>query len=618
MFVESFRVENYKSFLDSGDVRLQVGFNVICGRNNVGKSALIEPFNLQTWNNNVHLESAIPKGHEAESASAIFKMVTSGVELRDVILSAPLGQQFSVPRLAGAQAASPTEINSFFSAAIIIIFAKRIGGGSWIVENCIVQDQAVDQNVINIAINADKSMSSAGLGPFPGNMNNLVARLAARSWFSFKAERLAIGDQIIQQGETLAPDAQNLADVLHNFSLTKRTKFASYIVEVSNIIQNVEDVVIRTVIAPYIYPGQLQAQNHPFANISIRLRGASEDRDDLSFSLKESGTGVSQILSIVYVIISSTERKLIVIDEPNSFLNPGAVRNLMDLMERNPQHQYLITTHSAEIIATPSSSISLVTWKDGQSKVTMLSGDNASEIRNVLVEVGVKLSDVFGADEIVWVEGPTEAECFPLIMKVLGLTVSRGTKIIPVASATEIAKNTDKARLIVDIYEKLSSANAIIPPAVAISLDKENFSDEQINSLSKRLGGKVHFLSRRCIENYLISPEAISSVLGDIGFAPVDDTILNKVTAWLSNNAGKLIYKAPANWNGNLTDALYLTKVDGANLLTDLFAEITDSTYVYIKTKHSALILQWLLQHKQSEIVDLISYVKNIFANIRP
>jgi recombinational DNA repair ATPase RecF len=44
--IESFRVVNYKSFADSGELRLEPGFNVIIGRSNVGKTALAEAVSL--------------------------------------------------------------------------------------------------------------------------------------------------------------------------------------------------------------------------------------------------------------------------------------------------------------------------------------------------------------------------------------------------------------------------------------------------------------------------------------------------------------------------------------------------------------------------------------------
>jgi AAA ATPase domain len=45
--IESFRAVNYKSFADSGEIHLEPGFNVIVGRNNVGKTALAEAMSLR-------------------------------------------------------------------------------------------------------------------------------------------------------------------------------------------------------------------------------------------------------------------------------------------------------------------------------------------------------------------------------------------------------------------------------------------------------------------------------------------------------------------------------------------------------------------------------------------
>jgi predicted ATP-dependent endonuclease of OLD family len=45
--LSSLRITNYKSFADSGLVRLESGFNVVVGRNNVGMTALEEAISLR-------------------------------------------------------------------------------------------------------------------------------------------------------------------------------------------------------------------------------------------------------------------------------------------------------------------------------------------------------------------------------------------------------------------------------------------------------------------------------------------------------------------------------------------------------------------------------------------
>ena len=46
MHIVKARIENYKSFLDSGEIKLGRGFNVIVGRNDAGKSAFLEALSL--------------------------------------------------------------------------------------------------------------------------------------------------------------------------------------------------------------------------------------------------------------------------------------------------------------------------------------------------------------------------------------------------------------------------------------------------------------------------------------------------------------------------------------------------------------------------------------------
>jgi recombinational DNA repair ATPase RecF len=50
MYIKSFEVSNYKSFLASGEVALTAGFNVVVGQNNVGKTALVEALSLDFQN----------------------------------------------------------------------------------------------------------------------------------------------------------------------------------------------------------------------------------------------------------------------------------------------------------------------------------------------------------------------------------------------------------------------------------------------------------------------------------------------------------------------------------------------------------------------------------------
>src|SRR5207249_3441257 len=46
MHISSLRIKNYKSFLDSGELRFGTGMNIIIGPNNSGKTSLLEALAL--------------------------------------------------------------------------------------------------------------------------------------------------------------------------------------------------------------------------------------------------------------------------------------------------------------------------------------------------------------------------------------------------------------------------------------------------------------------------------------------------------------------------------------------------------------------------------------------
>jgi predicted ATPase len=65
------------------------------------------------------------------------------------------------------------------------------------------------------------------------------------------------------------------------------------------------------------------------------------ERLDLAVPLAKCGTGVGQLLAIFYVIVTADQPRVIIIDEPQSFLHPGAVRKLLEVLSEYPYHQFI-------------------------------------------------------------------------------------------------------------------------------------------------------------------------------------------------------------------------------------------------------------------------------------
>ena len=238
---------------------------------------------------------------------------------------------------------------------------------------------------------------------------------------------------------------------------------------------------------------------------------------------------------------------------------------------------------------------------------TLIEPQQTAQLRSLLKELGVSLSDVFGADYILWVEGATEEICFPLILEKFGDFNLQGIQILAVINTGDFEGK--RAHLIFDVYDKLSNCNSLIPPALGFIFDSENRSDKDKEGIQKR-HPNVKFLPRCNYENYLIHPQAIAAVLNQknseqelITDADVQD--------WITN-AQKQNQFLPKNTNvDNLPKEDWIKQIDGAKLLKSLFSDLSQKQVEYRKTEHSVAITNWLLQHEVSHLSDLNQFLKD-------
>jgi hypothetical protein len=356
-------------------------------------------------------------------------------------------------------------------------------------------------------------------------------------------------------------------------------------------------------------------------DISIVARGASNEifvwnldpessRLDLAVPLQESGTGIGQILAILYIVLTSTYGRPIVIDEPQSFLHPGAARKLIEVLKRYYNHQFIVATHSPTIIsaADPDEIIWLRSKDDVETDFEIINPRLASYAENVLDELGVRLSDVFGADSILWVEGPTEERCFPkILLKLTGLQLM-GINLLAVRRTSDFDKK-DIERVI-EIYASLSKSNSLIPPAVGFIFDRESKTPQQIKELKAKSGDLLELLPRRMYENYLLNATAIAAVLNSGTGEPLPNAISEaQVIEYLEKNRGAAkYYDSKYPFDGRT----WQTNVDAAKLFEDLFKELSDSREQFIKTTHSVRLTDWLLEYSSEDLKEIAELLTKV------
>jgi hypothetical protein len=426
--------------------------------------------------------------------------------------------------------------------------------------------------------------------------------------YRFDAERLQIGLGQIGNSKILKPNADNLPEVL-TILQSEPKSFRSYNQLVNSVLPNIKWV--STV---------------PVSNVNVEIRVSAIDpeldRADISFPLKECGTGVSQVLAMLYVIQTSYTPKTIIIDEPSSFLHPGAEKALIEVFKQYPQHQYIIGTHSPLVItvAEPSTITKLVLSEDGQeSTFEAVNRDENEEVQGVLEDLGLSLSDVFGADSILWVEGPTELKCFPLLLRHVGRPLYR-TQIAKIWQTSDLEeKNITALRRIVETYQHISSggSNSLAPKALGFFIDREDRSDDQISKMKQIEKGKIGSTNYRHYENYILHPRAIAEVLNTADPSGTTRVTVEQIHEFIETNKGEKKYAAQ-----KLTESKtrpHLATIDAANLLKNIFSHFSEKKVEYQKTIHSVELTKWLLvndpEHLKPLIEELLLFIEQCKAN---
>lgn len=593
MKISALRVVNYKGFLDSGFVELSNSWNVIVGQNNAGKTAFIEGFRLNRNSyNKPHRNIDFLRGYPYPPESKfVARMIFSRKWLQNCWLMQ--GGDFLIPVAANEQNLFP-DPRTFWDGddlQVELTFGANVTSASseWPSHRLFTGNR--EQRHVRYRIDSDrKPFSNYGVGAgAEDSLPTTVGMSHSDRIYVFEAKRFAVGECQLQDATILTPNASNLPAVLHQLSGNPEL-FNEYCKLIELIFPSIKHV---TIIAR---GSNFEVRIWPYA--------PSTRRDDLSIPLNESGAGVGQVLAILYVAMTM-ESAVIVIDEPNSFLHPGAAKKLIQILKQFPQHQYIISTHSPEVIsAAQPAALHLVRF-DGQKSVIETMNEYQVESKQVMLEeVGATLSDVFSADKIIWVEGPTERECFNCIAEtVLGGPIP-GVSFIALRNTGDLEGKQATATL--DLYDALSQGGAILPISVQFSFDREGKKEAQLDDIRRRLKDRVDFLPRRMTENYFLNPSAIAKVLQNLGEAEATFDKVNEVLKRL----------APEYCNEKWGTEEFFNSVDGAKLLNDIFNEISDARHEYRKVEHGSKLLRVILSEDPDSVQELIEYVKGLLDKV--
>jgi AAA15 family ATPase/GTPase len=618
MYISKIQIHNYKGYYDSSPLELTTGFNIITGQNNAGKTALLEALSLnfpvkpnrtfqslRTSSKQMNIASSVDVSFTL-SREELFEILVSDFNEVYIPLPTPMGTAFneSIGYIPAHEGSLEILRDWVFSHEFFTFEMQREASDSnkfWhpikypsfgLYESASDKDRG---SFASYKVNSDKTLSAIGSGEADittADFGYKIVRLLHPRIYSFNAERFNLGTSSVGASNILRPNAENLAEVLNTLQ-ANTNQFRRFNELIREILPQIRGVSVHLI----------EREQKEF-EILTWIGETNSEQEEFPVPLSDSGTGIGQVLAILYVVFTSKYPRAFLIDEPNSFLHPGAARKLIEVLKKHPQHQYIISTHSPTILtAALPATITMVKKQNRKITHDLINAKETKQLRVYLAEIGARLSDVFGADNILWVEGATEEVCFPMILERLANRRLMGTAIVGVRNTGDFEGR--HAETVIEIYERISKSSSILPPAIGFIFDKECRTEEQQKDL-KRRNASIFFIPRRLYENYLLDTEAITAIVNTIdGFSeqPIRES---DVEDWLDNNRDSKKYMCRGAVGSS--DSWYMY-IDGAGILEDIFSNLSEGRVMFIKTEHSIALTEWLLKNKPenlSEIAEIL------------
>ncbi len=598
------RVRGFQPFGDSGEVEFAEGINLIIGQNNAGKSALLRAL-LPQLPDDRHRTPEKWESFRLPRPEITLTIDVSGNEVRDWLLRSN-GTHY-IPTPTGGQEWAVTFMNEFFGLSSVLIPVGRTAGSNFNSESYpshqLFPDVPGKQRFATVVKSNDGELTISSAVTPNDSLPGLAWPAWGRDMFYFAAERMTIGEAAPGRADRLLPNAGNLPNVLHTLSGERGDVFTRLVGHLGDIFATVGNLSVRT----------KSAGGHP---LEVRVWPTEAmEQVELSFPLNSSGTGVAQVTAILAAVMT-IDNAIIIIDEINSFLHPAAVKALLRIIQtRYSQHQYIISTHSPEVISFSNpKTIHLVKRAGYESSVKRLDLAKVGELRDVAQHLGVSMTDVFAADRVIWVEGPTEELCFPYLYEQLVGALPRGVAFTSVVATGDFTRRRDR-EIVYEVYHRLCAATAALVVSVVFSFDTEKLTDAEKQEMQRDAGGSLRFLPRRHLECYLVDPAAIAALIVSKDSASAGTVTQARVEDALREAAAERPFWV-SEWSDDISDEGWLARVDAAGLIAAICETLSGQRVPFEKKRDSLFLLRHVVEHSPERLAPLTDYVKDLVAAV--
>src|SRR5262249_45367480 len=142
--------------------------------------------------------------------------------------------------------------------------------------------------------------------------------------------------------------------------------------------------------------------------------------------------------------------------------------------------------------------------------------------------------------------------------------------------------------------------------------DRECRASTLREDLRRESQNRAHFLARRMFENYLLNADGIAAVANDIEGFRNNPINAQEVSQLIDAKSRELRYyctrtqSVPAEW---------LIEIDGAAVLKDIFAELSENRVHYDKVRHSVAITRWIISNSPEQLREISELLLRVLQN---
>ncbi|MFA7326777.1 MAG: AAA family ATPase [Candidatus Kapaibacterium sp.] len=462
---------NYKCFDDSGQGFEKImPINVIIGKNNSGKSSLIELVEYLS----IEEKSFLSNSRENNNTCLEFE-----IELNENTIETFFNKNSSNQKLGNLYEYGKQFINSriTFQISEIGITLKSI-------------DKDYDDSIKEIFAIIAKSLIT------PFNNKKLV---------QISAERDILPENSRNEIE-VSKNGDGLTFSLHKINLS--SAYDSEIIE-TNLLNS-----LNKIIEPDIKFNKIRVQENDKKMLEIYL----SDQRNNSIPLSKMGSGIKTVLLVLYCLVVKPELENIdeseyvfAFEELENNLHPSMLKRLLQfIIEYSKIHStyFFITSHSnivIDVFGNNENSQIIHLINDGissQAKTVLSSTDK----KDILNDLGVKASDILQSNGIIWVEGPSDRNYINAWLKANNSLYKEGI---------HYSIMTYGGRLLASFEAKSEWINEKLIPILNINtnafvvMDRDGSEvDSQLNITKKRIVNEIGeqncwVTQGREIENYL-------------------------------------------------------------------------------------------------------------------